>query len=580
MPIAKLPLELSLLGLINGGGINRSTNRLALPELQAWIDRNVVPVSSQGYSNNGVAWKKQNTNNLSTEPIRGGAVFQGKHIYAKGGNVYEQEVGLNAEALIASTVLDSGERVSAAKNRGTGVPKLYMCEGVNTPQSWDGTALSEVAAFNGTILAEIPSTSKPDKVYSFKDRLVWGYSQLDPFANYVLFSEFDNGDSYLAPGANTDAFFEEVEPGDDSYITGFGELKRNLEADQASQLLVFKPKKTYLGREIDFNGTLVSQTFDLQAFDMGTINHQSIVNFSNSLITLSRQGFASLDSATGSGGIDTLTYQFGIRVNQLIKESQLNANFEKAFMLHSPQKQVFIAFMPEKESTDANLNGYGYPEIPNNYAIAMFYGVQDKQGNPVTQWIDFTDVGFAACSGWVDENTGNIYIGSYFGDVYEIFVTGETEFERNPNTPSVPASVTSSYMTGDLPLDQDLDKAKTLKHLEFLWFTDIGVQANIALYYDQKEDGIIIPNQIAGSVGDIALYDDVAVYDDVFLYSFSSNVSMNLSPPGIGNTVRILVEWVSQIEVSPGVFRSNFAALNGMSSSVVELGGRNLKRRK
>lgn len=336
-----------------------------------------------------------------------------------------------------------------------------------------------------------------------------------------------------------------------------------------------------MGRNFEFAGSVVSQVFDLQAFDMGAINHESIINFSNSLITLSRQGFASLESATISGGIDAVTYQFGLRVNEFVSGgAQLNTNFDKAFMLHSPQHQVWLAFMPQNESVDANLNGYNYPEIPNNYALAYFYGVQDKAGQPINQWVDFTGVGFAVSSGWVDEN-GDIYLGSYFGDVYKAFVNGATEFERNPSTPSTKAIFTSAFMTGDHSLDDDLDKAKTLKNLELFWYTDVGVTANLAVYYDGKEDGIIISNQRAGSTGDIALYDNAtSLYDSGSLYSFTSNASMHTAPPGIGNTIRILVEWDSEYKVSPGVYKTNAGSLHALSSSLLELGGKNFRRRK
>ena len=83
MPITKLPTIFSIPGLINGGGINRSCNRMALPLGSAWVCRNVIPYS-QGYGNK-IGWVKQNSNRLSTAQIQGGITFNGKHIYV--GNV-------------------------------------------------------------------------------------------------------------------------------------------------------------------------------------------------------------------------------------------------------------------------------------------------------------------------------------------------------------------------------------------------------------------------------------------------------------------------------------------------------------
>ena len=427
---------------------------------------------------------------------------------------------------------------------------------------WDGTNLSQVTAFNSTVLAELPSTVKPDKVYSWRERLVWGFSESSGFKSLALFSKQDNGDDYTGGASVVDAFFEYVNAGDNEGIKGFVGIKRNNASEQEELLLAVKKTRTYQASEIVLFNSVPVTTFNRLANDIGVINQECIINFANDVYLLNSQGLGSFGSATNSGGVDASTYEAGIRINPLIQESSLNSAFENSFALHCPQRQLIWFFMPASSATSEYEYGYTYPETPMSMTIGFSYGVMDKSGQAVNNFYTFLGPGWGWSCACVYGK--EIFLGSYNGDIYK-FGVGD-EFERDWNNLSSPCYITSSLETGDLVLENGVDNFKSLKELFLYWHVDANIQADITVFWNSKNEGKTYFNKntnniLTGGVYGSGLYGASA-------YAFPNNANMYLSPTDAGRSVRLKIDWLSTRSDSLGNTVSNHGAFWNYSGKV------------
>ncbi len=580
--ITSLPLEYYTPGFVAGGGINRSVNRLNLPLNQLYRANNVEP-GAFGYGNiDQLGISKLNSNKIIGAKVVSGIIFKNMHVFVKGGRLFSMPIGGGVESQIGTiTLFEPDAKVRFALNRGNAgsgkTEMLFMCDGVNSPLYWTGSgAPVAITAFQAALFG-VPNTVRPDKVASFRNRLVWSFPASSEYKNLLIYSQDDDGLNYSAsaPASIIDAFAEEIEPGDGGNITAIASIKRNNEPSQAEQLIAFKSNnKAYLSETITLTDTPIT-TFNRQALDLGAINQESVVNFANDIWVLNKQGIGSLTSATASGGIDALTYQQGIRVNSLITQSAQNSAFNKSFMIHVPARQIIWAFMPESQKTDNLSNGidYGVGNTPMNMSVCFKYGVTDQAGQIVNHWYTRSGAGWGFPCAWT--NGQDLYVGSYFGDVYKVF-SGE-EYERNPLTPSVRQPITSTVETGDNTITGDIRTRKQLRNITAHWFTEGQLEADLTFYVDEKEIGETYSKTVGtGDAG--TTWGRFSWGNALWAATGQKPADMKVSPAGIGTTWRFRAEWKSQRENSEGNMIPNRGSLLGISGDI-SLGGRILNRK-
>jgi len=560
-----LPFELRRPGVIGGRGINRSVVRSALNYNEAWTCNNIEP-TTEGLSNRNIGASKLNTSRLSTHPVR--TIFKwGNDLYfVCNGDLRKVSTSGGAQTSVSVGAFNASSAPSWAlgvsTSAGVRTDKVFIVDGVNQPKTFDGSTLSSIAAFAGDILTEIKTSNRPDKVITFGERMVYSFPQAGVNKNYVLGSDLLAGETFTSGAGADNAWFEIVEGGN-SYISGINSLKRSGSEKDNELLVVHKPDKSFSGIYNSSAGSNRFGVFTAFAQGLGAINQNCTLQFLNNIYTLSNRGIGGLSSVADEVSASVLAE--GIRVNSLIQEAALNASFSKAFSIHCPERQIIWFCMPKDASTSGDLNDITYPETPMSFTIGYKYALRTQTGEITDYWYTREGAGWGWSCAFVDGK--DIYVGSYFGDIYKLF-EGD-EYERNPSTPNTRQPLTSSLETGDMELDTGWTQYKEISDLATHWYVDVGLSADFTAYWDEKDAGVQSLNKRIGAAAGASLW-DVALWD-VAYWTQAQNVDVNITPPDGGRTLRLMVDWLSEID---GV--ANHGLFTGMSGTVID-GGRVLR---
>lgn len=558
----ELPIELSIPGIIGGGGINRSLIRRALPYNQTWTANNIEPIT-QGVSNRNIGVTKLNTSRLNTAPVR--AIFKhGSNLYfVSDGDFASMPSSGGSQTLITNAAFNASAFPSWTYGVGASrTDKVYICDGVNEPKTWDGSSLSNITAFGSDILTEIKTSNKPDKVTTYAERVIWGFPSNGVNKNYVLGSDLLNGDAYTSGAGVNNAWFEIV-GGGESHITAINSIKRAGGESDNELLVVHKENKSFTGIYDSSAGNNRFGVFTAFAQGIGAVNHRCSIPFLNSIYTLSKQGIGGLSNVADD--ISAAILQEGIRVNPLIKDASLNLDFSKAFGFHCPERQIIWFTMPQTAGTSTTYEGITYPETPNNLSICYKYALTTSTGEITDFWYTRNGPGWAWSCVFVDGK--DIYLGSYFGDIYKLF--DGNEYERNPSTPNTRQPITSYIESGDMNFETGFTKYKELASLNTHWYVDAGLTANFYAVWDESDVPIGSIGKVIGGAAGAALW-DVALWD-VAYWSDAINTDVDVTPPDGGRTLRLIVEWDSEIDSI-----ANHGAFYGMSGTIID-GGRILR---
>jgi hypothetical protein len=552
-------------GIIGGRGINRSVVRSALDYNEAWTVNNIEP-TTQGLSNRNIGVSKLNTSRLSTHPIRTIFKWDNDLYFVCNGDLRKVptsggvQTSVSASAFNASAIPSWAMGVSTSG--GVRTDKIFICDGVNQPKTFDGSSLTNISAFGSDILTEIKTSNRPDKVIAFNERIVWGFPQTGVNKNYVLGSDLLAGETYTSGAGANNAWFEIVEGGN-SYISAINSLKRAGAEKDNELLVVHKPDKSFSGIYNSSAGNNRFGVFTAFAQGLGAINQNCTLQFLNNIYTLSDRGIGGLSSVADE--ISATVLQEGIRVNPLIQEAAENADFSKAFSIHCPKRQIIWFFMPKDNSTTSDLNGITYPETPMSFTIGYKYALRTQTGEITDYWYTREGAGWGWSCSFVDGK--DIYVGSYFGDIYKVF-DGD-EYERNPTTTSTRQPITSTFESGDMELDTGWTQYKEISDLTTHWYVDVGLSADFFAYWDEKDTGVQSLNKQIGAGTGASLW-DVALWD-VDYWTEAQNVDVNITPPDGGRSLRLKVEWDSEIDEI-----SNHGLYTGLSGTIID-GGRVLR---
>ena len=567
-----LPIVFQQPGLLAGGGLNKAITRTALGGLytQAWQLNNIYP-TVLGFSNKGeeedygIGVSPIITGTVATGKVQGIAVYDEDLIFVKNGRVYKVPMagGNETEITGGSPIFDTSARIRFEQAYGTvSIVKkklLYMADssGLNLPQYYDGNSLTEMTVFAGDLFQL--SFGIPVGMVNWLNRLVWFFHKNNDYRNYILSSDFDDANLYSENNGSSQAFYTDIYPGEQDYIRGLSVIKRSGSDIETQELIVYKLSNSYISgtRVIPGDSTPI-KTFNRMS-EIGAINHECIVNFNNNVYSMSRQGIGNFDAATTSGGIYAFSYQDGARINPLIQLSARNNNFDQAFSLHCPERQLIVFSMPETLETSATKNGYPYPEAPNDLSIGFRYGVNVKGGEEVVNcWFTMKGMGWGWSCGCVNEK--NVFWGDYIeGQIYKWF--SGTEFQRNPSQPETEVPFTSRYETGDMVLETPETMYKNLLELILNWYVATGIESRVTIFYDGKEEGQGLTYNLNFG-GEAATY-GTAVYG-TSLYSYETVVSLRCAPSDGGRKVRIKIEWNSKTLAN----KDNLAALDSFIGTV------------
>jgi hypothetical protein len=240
-PVKPLPLQFQQPGLLAGGGLNKSLTRTALGGTltQAWTLNNVYPTSF-GFGNfgeitdNGIGTNKQISGTIATGKVQCETPYSNDIIIVKNGRVYKHSKGGGSETELTSgsAIFNTSAKIRFVYNRGlitgTKYELLWLIDstGANNPYYYDGSTLTEMTAFNGSILGL--SWTKPIGAFVWLDRIAWFFASTSEFKDYVLFSDLDDGLSYTDLGSSNNAFFVQVGTNtEQDSITGLATTRRS-----------------------------------------------------------------------------------------------------------------------------------------------------------------------------------------------------------------------------------------------------------------------------------------------------------------------------------------------------------------
>lgn len=580
LPFVPLPPELYSPGFVAGEGVNDGVPRNALPLLHFHKAYNVW-ASERGVGN--VTENDEGLGTLglnSTTPVNARVQeiipFGEEVLFIVSGNVYKMGVEGGAITLVQASVFDANANVYYQYGRG-GTPKtnkVYILDDsrLNNPYHWDGSSLVEMTQFNSSILGY--TLPKPVLLSSehtpYDERMIYGFGADIEFGSALLFSAQDNGeDVTTAVGSITDAHLDFVSGMSNSYIVGFNVMTASEQSTEiADTLFVAKSdgRMYRTGNPKIVSGVVVNE-FNLTGVNLGAVNGKSLVAFSNDLISMDKNGIGSYSFATNSGQIEALSTQLGARVNPVIRHANNKKPAEvmrSAFTLHCPERQVILFFLPSGGSS-ASLNGWTYPEAPADLCIQYQYGVTAADGGVRSFWSYRKGVGWAWSCGCVIGK--RIFLGSYFGDIYELFRTDT--LEPNPDDPDTDLPVKVAMETGDMDFG-DLTKSKSFNQLWFHWNLIGNIDFDLTTYYNGSESGHVYEG--LGELVPVGRWNEAEW--NVDRWAGISKIDLRGTPGGRGKTARLKIEWDSQVN---GV--SNRACLTGVSG-ILGIGDDALKYRR
>ena len=197
--------------------------------------------------------------------------------------------------------------------------------------------------------------------------------------------------------------------------------------------------------------------------------------------------------------------------------------------------------------------------------ICYQYGLTGKEGGLTEGWSVWQNEGWAwSCATEVGDR---IFVGSYFGRIYELF-RGDAA-EPNPDDPDTVIPIRSCIETGDWEFG-DLNAYKALKQLFVHWNILGTLEFDLTVYYNGAEDGETYPG--LGEITAVARWDE-GEWDEATWNGLAS-FDIDATPPGGGKQIRLKFEWDSLVN---GVINRGF--LYGLSG-LLQLGQGALKYRK
>lgn len=552
MSIYSLSGDKALIDLVRGGGLTRSIPQNTLAINQAWTLHNLIP-TVKGFTNENIGFssKLNIEENAPKKKIQAGFVFKNKQYFIRDGNFYQMPLNGGVPILIETGAFSKKNRIRHVFAMGSGLQKVYLVDGENNLRSWDGNTLSQVNLPEGF--------DRPDKLITWRGRLVLGFPKESVNENRLLFSKTENADNYTdSNGSIIDPFSDYVSPGDGDYINGIACIKIKNAAAQSEMLLVAKTRQTYQADELNINGSVIEATFNRLALDLGVINPDCIVNFSNDVYLLNSQGVGGFSSATASGGVDVLTYSNSLPVNELIRNASSSSAFKNSLAVHLPSKQMILFFVPESSATATEQYDFTYEELPLDFAICLKYGYGvGETGEALNSWFTMGGAGFAISSAWTD-NEDNLYLGTHLGNIFKAFSGNSFEEER---------IIQSVYETGDLFSDS-LNQRKSLQNINFHLALRRPVKATCKIYFDGKNNPDFILSKFSSNVNLESLVWGFARWgSSIWVGEILSQLTFN--PVGIGSNIRLNLSFDSKIidEISKEM-RDNYVYLFGLSGSI------------
>lgn len=551
------PQELTVPGMLAIQGVNRAVDPLNL----GWFDgrqvRNLEP-SFRGWNNRQIGVVKRNTNTPSANQVKGMCGYGDTIVFSAGGNIYTLPLsgGTATLATGGSGVFSSTAKIRMVNNQGTGVQKLYMCDGLNSARSYNGTAVSAVT---------LTGFTAPATVGVWQRRTGWTFAKGSVDENRILFSREENGDDYSGGAASIDSFDDYCFPGDGDNIVGFGTVQFKGQDSQSDALIVCKKERSFQAVDVQLAAGARTVTFNNNGVDVGAVSADAIIQFGNDLWLLGKSGIKGFNSVLGgSGGIGAITQSPVARLDKYIEEASLNSAFENAFALHNPVTRKIRFFMTESSTTNASQNGFSYPEIPNDSAICYGYGVlpqMDSNPRGEAYWTR-GGAGFAFSSGCVYR--GRTFLGDYFGNIYEL----EADDSGDDYIPSSGSNqiITSTWETGDWTFGQDFNIIKSHPEYTLHVRTSRQILMNFDFYKNQAE---------TSHLGQMVKYSNPSS-ESTLIYGtglWGTNLwgseggavdQINIRPAIWGNSIRMKMSFPSKRLVG-GVYVSNAVNMFGMS---------------
>lgn len=533
--------------LVLGGGINRAMPRAALNWRQCWDLVNFEPIAG-GFTNREIGLTKLNTGSVTGGKVQCGFVFEQYHYFVSAGDFKRIPLSGGTVQLIKAGAFALGQKVRYASNLGSGSAKVYLCDGVHDPQVFNGLTLDVMNW--GDLLGR--NWTAPRSVVSWRDRLVWSFEPQSVDRNFLLFSRTANGDSYSASGSIIDAFYEEVEPGS-SYINGLGTIKKNnASASEGEILLAFKPDRAFQAESIALpTGGGVEASFSRLSVNLGCENPDSIVNFSNDVLVLSRSGIGGFSSATGSGGIDALTYSASNRIQELLRLSSQSSAFSRSFAIHHPARQIIWFFLPESANSSVSQYGFDYDEVPIDQVLAINYGSNSDPttGQPVLVWYRRGGPGWAISTAWIHE--GELYLGSQSGNIFRAF----SGYGHEADTP-----IQSVYESGEWLFGEESKRMSELvAHLQ----VESRAVGDFQFTYGGRNRAVTYPNKASRDASGDSLVWDLGLWGSAN-WGGLYNSSITVRPAGSGKSLALKLTVNSRL-TEDEITRNNPFTLLGFS---------------
>lgn len=560
-------------GLLNGGGVNRSQARFGLSKNQAWNVINAHP-TAEGYTNDSIGYQRKNTNKVGFFKVQGGKEFNDLNIVVIDGRVYSIPLNGGDYTSITATnsltqIFDSNADICFCKAIGTGTEKLYICDGVNNPYSWDGTSLVELTVFNSAILGK--TFTKPLSCFAWRQRVLWTFNKGQD-EDYVLGSVTGNADSYVQVGSPVSiisAFFTQVEPGNGEMITCLKGIKQTNLPKSQEALIAYKETGVFRAAELNLNNNVIECVFTAFGGGSACVNRFSAVNYNNDVWSVTESGLTSILSDDISGDLQVDQPDTGLAINEfLIKASENETVFKKTKMIICPKRSLIMILTGRGFDSSANQYSFSYPEIPLDRAICMRYKLKTAGGIKVDQWYTREGAGWGFSCAWVVKD--RIFLGSYFGNIGELFIGDDYEIpeDSDGNPLNTGQAIESCYETGDWTDDENPNKTFELIKIIGHWKAKRQITTTWEFAENEAETGLEIPN-----VKSLISNSNVAIYGKSnygeAVYGGDITTKTEVEPSSNTNekvtSVRIKIKWMSKLQDEDGNYYSNTASLFGLS---------------
>lgn len=311
-----------------------------------------------------------------------------------GGTVYSYN-----PATGTATSEATGKNATAIPDiRGYEADKVYWCNGVDDPMKWDGdpgTGFSTIGTWPVTISSiqyDLPKYQE-----SFAGRWCLAGFPARPHSVIISNSSYD----YVFAGAITF-------PAHLGRITGMRTLRLDTTSNETVLLIGCERGMAIITGNSDstFEGLELTREF-------GLLSHRSWLQIGNDMYFMATDGIRRISSSLGTATLAIAPLTFGL---QDVIDRINTAQKEKIFVVHHPESQEAIWFVPIDSDTD-----------PDN-AIVMNYNVEPTSGNAIASTsvekpLFSTMSGLTAISGVYAGGTA--YIGTTDGYLKQMF-SGDT----------------------------------------------------------------------------------------------------------------------------------------------------------